>query len=181
MAEKRGGSRQAVVDRVFRSCMAADWRERGMIVQAIRAEIEVLKLDIDFRDETILNWSPTNYDLQVMISRIASRESPDPREGFLDRREFYPAYDEPRRFVSVARIEALVARAEKGEIEAEELESLLAMYADLQMIRDWFDEKAKTVARRQIQVTDLMVSIETTKMDLREALVLLGEVDGEEE
>lgn len=177
MAEKRGGSRQALVDEVFRRCMANDWRTRRRIVNVIQAEISNRKLDIDFREESILGWNPLPYDLHVMISRVASREEDDPEDQG-SRRPFFPAYDEPRRFVSLERIEALTKRADQGEISADELSSLLAMYADLQKIRDHFEEKKKTINRRLTEVIDQIFIIETTKMDLADSIQ--EAVDGEE-
>lgn len=171
---ERGGSRQAFVDRVFRDCMARDERFRDDIVRAVkdalRDEIRACKAEGD--PMPFPGWQPDSYDLQVAISRTASRRDGD------GRREFYPAYDDPRRYVSVERVRALVAKVDDGTIGAEETGMLLSMLGDLRKIEEHWARELGKVRVEWTCVQDLVVEAETARLDLGDAVQgeLLGDV-----
>lgn len=154
-------TRQGLVDLAFEDCMKLDMRLRSQIVTAIRSEIS--NLNGNAHRTTWRSWFPTNYDLHVMISRIASRDRGD---GW----KYFPAYGQPRRYVSIDRIRFLIQRAQRGTISADETAKLLKMRADLSDALDHWYGKHEIARERTETLTHLLCLVDTTKMDLEAAI-----------
>lgn len=164
MAE-HGGSRQAFVDQVFQECMGLDQRFRDDIVREIRDALEEEReLARLHHEEFLPGWDPTDYDLQVAISRTASRRDED------GARPYYPAYDDPRRYVSVERVRQLVARVDEGTIDAQETTALLSMLGDLRRVEDHWARELSKVRDEWTRVQELVVEAETARLDLGDAV-----------
>jgi hypothetical protein len=152
-------SRQGLVDRIFHEWMAKDCRFRSQIRVGILAEISALNRES--RDGWSV-WFPSTYDLHVMISRTASRERPE--GGWA----YYPAYNEPRRYISIARIDHLCERADKGLLTPEEHTRLKAMEDDLVLAIGHWQDQHRTARERVDQLTHTLVRTQVTTLELRE-------------
>ena len=115
--------RQALVELVFERCMEEDVRD----LDAIRARIRDRLTDEQCQfgcPHHIRVWAPTDYDLQIMVSRLAARET----DG---QWAYYPAYTRPVRYVSRARVMELARRRAARALSREAEGKLLDMLSDL--------------------------------------------------
>ena len=160
-------SRQGLVDRIFHECMKEDRRTRSQIRHLIVAEVtELNRKATTLEDLPWKVWFLNEYELHVMISRVASRER---KEGGW---AYYPAYDNPRRYISIARIDQLCERADRGLLTPEEHAQMKEMQADLvKAIAHWSGQHRVAQERVQ-QLTHSLVRTEVTTLEL-------GEVQGE--
>ena len=99
-SKPRANARQALVDMVFRQCMARDERTLGDIRRRVREHAR------DARGP-LYDWAThaTDHELQIMISRNCMGEG---------EWEYFPAYSSPPRYVSRARVRELCKAAEEG-------------------------------------------------------------------
>ena len=161
-------SRQGLVDRIFHESMAEDRRYRLQIKTAILAEVSELNKE----PMTWSVWFPSVYEIHVMMSRTASRERPE--GGWA----YYPAYGEPRRYISIARIDQLCERADRGLLTPEEHTRLKAMEDDLVLAIGHWNGQHRTARERVQQLTHSLVRTQVTTLELREPVQgeLLGEM-----
>ena len=104
------------------------------------------------------------YEVHVMISRVASRER---REGGW---ACYPAYDEPRRYISMARIDQLCERADRGLLSPEERAQLKEMQDDLVKAIGHWNGQHLAVRERVDQLTHSLVRAQVCTLDLQEGV-----------
>jgi hypothetical protein len=141
--QTKASQRQALVGDVFDRCMREDRRTLEEIRAAVRTELQRYKNDPDGHSH-LSDWEPTDYDLQIIVGRFASRGEPW---------EYYPAYDysgEPgqQRFVSRTRVNVLIQKLNRGTATDAEQRALAEMFADLNRgIRHW---KSKHLRAREM-------------------------------
>jgi hypothetical protein len=152
----RDSKRQALVDEVFRQCLAKDRRSLDEIRQAIRERLaqvpRVGSTEAAFRNPNyaLATWQPPDHELQIMISRNCMGD------GEWD---FHPAYSTPPRYVSKARVEELVGRAEQGSATASEMRALSEMLADVEVgVKHWQAKHARARAK-ETELTNLARTI----------------------
>ena len=150
-------SRQGLVDSIFRGCMAEDLRTRSQIRYIISAEVSDLNGDTSGAWDV---WFPSTYDLHVMISRVASRER---KEGGW---AYYPAYGNPKRYISMARIDQLCVRADRGLLSPEDHSRLKEMQADLASAIAHWSGQHRVAQERVQQLTHTLVRTEVTTLEL---------------
>ena len=150
-------SRQGLVDSIFRGCMNEDLRTRSQIRYIISAEVSDLNGDTSGTWDV---WFPSTYDLHVMISRVASRER---KEGGW---AYYPAYGNPKRYISMARIDQLCAKADRGLLSPEEHAQLKAMQEDLVNAIGHWQGQHRVAQERVQQLTHALVRTEVTTLEL---------------
>ena len=164
-------SRQGLVDQIFHECMADDRRLRSQIYALIVSEVTGLNRDAATLESLWKVWFLNQYEIHVMISRVASRERPE--GGWA----YYPAYNEPRRYISMARIQELCEKADRGLLTPEEHERLKAMQDDLVLAIGHWNGQHQTARDRVDQLTHALVKIQVTTLELREEQgELLGEM-----
>lgn len=163
---EHGGNRQALVDEVFRSCMERDRRFREDMVRDVKEELARRNQEAEAAGEPMPfpYWQPTDYDLRVALSRTASRPDEDGHPRFM------PAYEDPRRYVSLERVEHLVEKADAGEITEDETSRLLSMLADLRLAEDHWARKVERAKGRLEVLRHLIVRAETSWLDLGDSL-----------
>lgn len=132
---------------VFEICMASDVRELDGIRRVIRKHLASEQAQQDC-PEHMRDWQPSDYDLQIMIGRPASR----PLRPGTDEWDFYPAYTRPVRFVSRQRVLALAYKIRTDE----ETKLLLDMLADLANGVKHFRAAHTTARQREADLTALV-------------------------
>lgn len=154
-------SRQGLVDRIFHECMGDDRRLRSQIYALI--ESEVMGLNRQLQDGWPV-WFMNRYEIHVMISRVASRERPE--GGWA----YYPAYGEPRRYISIARIDQLCEKADRGLLTPEEHLRLKAMQDDLVLAIAHWNGQHRTARERVDQLTHSLVRTHVSTLELGETV-----------
>ena len=141
---RKSNARQALVDNMFQWCMAHDERTLAEIRERIRREMRhELRHDLH-------GWEPTSHELQIMISRNAMGE------GDWD---YYPAYSNPPRYVSRARVRELCALAEQGRLSEVSRKEMREQLEDLNNgVRHWRAKHA-TARRKEKELLALVDDI----------------------
>lgn len=156
---RRHSGRQALVDTVFRRCMQFDERTLDDIRAAIRQELKDIRLRTGASvfgrpghpvGDDVIDWQPSDHDLQIMISRNCMGEG---------EWEFYPAYSTPPRYVSRQRVLQLVQVLEEGHGREQERQALKDMLADLRSgVQHWKAKHARARAKA-VELHELEVDV----------------------
>lgn len=147
-------TRQELVTKVFRRCLAKDVRTRGAIRSAIRGELSM--------DQSLatMHWHPSDYDLHVAISRVASRTDAD------GKREYLPSYNRPVRYVWLHRTRNLIRKAEEGTLEPLERWELRQQLSDLEAAEEHWNRTLERHRRTRDQVAETVIRGRVLYLDL---------------
>jgi hypothetical protein len=135
---------QELVDSVFRDCMKRDVRDLELLRKAVRA---AFAQRWGVNTSNVRPGMATDHALQIAISRNCMGEG---------EWEFYPAYSNPPRYVSRARVLELAQREVTQGLDVWERQELDAQLADLEQgIAHW---KAKHQrARDKVEELDALI------------------------
>lgn len=146
MSDQTTKAAQGFVNQVFAECMARDTRELPNIIAEIRRQLHSEAAG------NLALWWPSDYELQIMVSRNAM--------GSGDW-EYFPAYSRPVRYVSKARVRELNLLVGQGKATDAEKEELAAQRADLERGIMHFRTAHLAATRREKELASLAEDVDT--------------------
>lgn len=146
MAKRRNNPRQELVDSVFARCMQRDERTLDQIRQRIREACAEQPSHI----EILRRWYPSDHELQIMISRNAMGEG---------EWAYLPAYSNPPRYISRARVMELCSMAERGQLTEGLRAELREQLADLRRGIAHWRAKHQRARQKERELTALVDDI----------------------
>lgn len=136
---------QGFVNQVFAECMERDTRELPNIIAEIRRQL------LTEAAGDLALWWPSDYELQIMVSRNAM--------GSGDW-EYFPAYSRPVRYVSKTRVRQLTKLVKDGRASEAEAAELAEQRADLERGITHFRTAHLAATRRERELAALAEDVD---------------------